>query len=207
MTPVVALLSLVGTLAGTFCGILSRKRIHRRRNEAFNLHDGCPADPATTLAEYCYQAMFLKCTALTQIPALPATMLVNYCYRGMFQDCTNLKLSSTRTGEYTQEYRIPSSGEGVTVSSALSSMFMSTGGTFTGTPEINTTYYLSSDNMIVHETEIDTLNGYVASMIDAAIDKYADTAEYIIPSSTEGSTKKFKITVDDSGTITATEVV
>ena len=29
----------------------------------------------------------------------------------------------------------------------------------------------------------------------------------IVPSSTSGSTKKFKITVDDSGTITATEVV
>ena len=57
--------------------------------------------------------------------------------------------------------------------------------------------------MIVRETEVATLNGYVGSMID----KYADTAEYIVPSSTQGSTKKFKITVDDSGTLTATEVV
>ena len=165
-----------------------------------------PALPAITLANSCYMAMFYGCTSLTQVPALPATTLASRCYYGMFHGCTNLKLSSTRTGEYTQEYRIPSSGEGITVSSALSSMFQSTGGTFTGTPEINTTYYFSSDNMIVHETEIDTLNGYVGSMIDAAIDKYADTAEYIIPSSTQGSTKKFKITVDDSGTLTATEV-
>ena len=42
--------------------------------------------------------------------------------------------------------------------------------------------------------------------IDNAIEKYADTAEYIIPSSTKGSTKKFKIIVDDSGTISATQV-
>lgn len=28
----------------------------------------------------------------------------------------------------------------------------------------------------------------------------------ILPSSTEGSTKRFKITVDDGGTLTATEV-
>ena len=42
--------------------------------------------------------------------------------------------------------------------------------------------------------------------IDNAIEKYADTGEYIIPSSTEGSTKKFKITVDDSGAISTTEV-
>ena len=44
-------------------------------------------------------------------------------------------------------------------------MFTSTGGTFTGTPAINTTYYLSTDNMIVRETEVATLNGYVGSMI------------------------------------------
>ena len=86
-------------------------------------------------------------------------------------------------------------------------MFTSTGGTFTGTPSINTTYYLSTDNIIVRDTEVATLNGYVGSMINAAIDEYADTAEYIIPSSTQGSTKKFKITVDDSGTLTATEVI
>ena len=162
--------------------------------------------PATTLANSCYMAMFYGCTSLTQVPALPATTLANRCYYGMFHGCTNLKLSSTQTGEYTQEYRIPSSGEGITATGALSSMFMSTGGTFTETPAVNTTYYLSSDNMVVRETEIDTLNGYVGSMIDAAIDKYADTAEYIIPSSTQGSTKKFKITIDDSGTLTATEV-
>ena len=47
---------------------------------------------------------------------------------------------------------------------------------------------------------------YVESMIDVAIGEYADTAEYIIPSSTQGSTKKFKITVDDTGTLSATEI-
>ena len=151
--------------------------------------------------------MFYGCTTLTQAPALPATTLVINCYYGIFQGCTSLKLSSTQTGEYTQEYRIPSSGNGVTATNALADMFKSTGGTFTGTPAVNTTYYLSSNNMIVRETEISTLNGYVDSMIDVAIGEYADTAEYIIPSSTQGSTKKFKITVDDSGTLTATEVV
>ena len=48
-------------------------------------------------------------------------------------------------------------------------MFTSTGGTFTGNPSINTTYYLSTDNMIVRNTEVATLNGYVGSMIDVAI--------------------------------------
>ena len=63
---------------------------------------------------------------------------------------------------------MPFSGNGTTAANALSDMFSSTGGTFTGTPEINTAYYLSSDNMIVRETEIATLNGYVGSMIDTA---------------------------------------
>ena len=169
-----------------------------------NMFRGCtaltqaPALPATKLANNCYSYMFQDCTALTQAPALPATTMAVNCYCYMFYSCTSLKLSSTKTDDYTQEYRIPSSGEGATATNALTSMFTSTGGTFKGTPSINTTYYLSSDNMIVRETDIATLNGYVGSMID--------TAEYIIPSSTSGSTKKFKITVDDSGAISATEV-
>ena len=125
-----------------------------------------PALPATTLANNCYERMFRGCTSLTQAPALPATTLANNCYKYMFENCTSLKLSNTKTGEYTQEYRIPSSGTGTTATQALNSMFVSTGGTFTGTPEINTTYYLSTDNMIVRDTEVATLNGYVGSMID-----------------------------------------
>ena len=160
-----------------------------------------------TLADCCYQYMFQGCASLTQAPALPATTLADCCYQYMFYGCTKIKLSTTQTGEYTQEYRIPSSGTGTTGTYALTDMFTSTGGTFTGTPSINTTYYLSTDNIIVRDTEVATLNGYVGSMINAAIDEYADTAEYIIPSSTQGSTKKFKITVDDSGTLTATEVI
>ena len=94
--------------------------------------------------------MFWGCTALTQAPALPATTLSSMCYYYMFNGCTGLKLSTTYTGEYTQEYRIPSSGTGTTAySNALTNMFTDTGGTFTGTPEINTTYYLSNTNTVV----------------------------------------------------------
>ena len=152
-----------------------------------------------TMANTCYFNMFQGCTALTQAPSLPATTLANSCYEAMFQGCASLKLSSTKTDEYTQEYRIPSSGNDTSATDALIDMFTFTGGTFTGTPEINTTYYLSSDNMIICETELATLNGYIKAMIEAS--------EHIIPSSTSGSTKKFKITVDDTGTISATEVI
>ena len=142
-----------------------------------NMFYGCtgltqaPSLPATTLARSCYYHMFSGCTSLAQASALPATTLAPYCYYGMFYDCTSLKLSSTQTDEYTQEYRIPSSGTGLTATDALTDMFTSTGGTFTGTPSINTTYYLSSDNMVARETEIATLKGYIKFMIDAAAPK------------------------------------
>ena len=165
-----------------------------------------PELPATTLTSNCYQYMFSRCTSLTQIPELPATTLAFCCCERMFWKCRSLKLSSIKTDKYIQEYRTPSSEPGVIVHAALADMFVDTGGTFTRTPEINTTYYLSSDNMIARKTETATLNGYVNSIVDNAIEKYADTGEYIIPSSTEGSTKKFKIIVDDSGAISATEV-
>ena len=109
-----------------------------------------PALPATTLASYCYQYMFDGCTSLTQAPTLPATTLKNYCYQYMFRGCTKIKVSSTQTGEYTIAYRIPTTETGTTATSALSNMFSSTGGTFTGTPEINTTYYLSNTNTVIY---------------------------------------------------------
>ena len=109
-----------------------------------------PSLPATTLATSCYYEMFYGCTSLTQAPALPATTLTNYCYNSMFRGCTKIKVSSTQTGEYTIAYRIPTTETGTTATSALSNMFSSTGGTFTGTPEINTTYYLSNTNTVIY---------------------------------------------------------
>ena len=143
----------------------------------YGMFSGCtaltqaPALPSTTLSVHCYNSMFSGCTALTQAPALPSTTLTDACYAYMFSGCTSIKLSSTQTGEYTQEYCIPSSGTGTTATDALTDMFTSTGGTFTGTPSIDTTYYLSSDNMVVRETENATLKGYIKSMIDAATPK------------------------------------
>ena len=108
-----------------------------------------PDLPATTLKSDCYSYMFYYCTSLIQAPALPATTLADYCYQSMFQGCTRLKFSTTYTGEYTIAYRIPSSGTGTTASDALSDMLYGTGGTFKGTPKINTTYYLSNTNQVI----------------------------------------------------------
>ena len=34
--------------------------------------------------------MFEGCTSLTSAPELPATTLTNYCYQAMFRNCTSL---------------------------------------------------------------------------------------------------------------------
>lgn len=46
--------------------------------------------PATTMASYCYNGMFLRCTSLVNAPALPAMALISYCYSNMFAGCTSL---------------------------------------------------------------------------------------------------------------------
>ena len=121
----------------------------------YGMFSGCsslttaPELPATTLANYCYNSMFYGCTALTTAPELPATTLASYCYSYMFYGCTKIKLSTTQTGEYQTVYRIPKSGTGTTATDSLLNMFANTGGTFTGTPSINATYYLSTSNTVV----------------------------------------------------------
>ena len=103
-----------------------------------------PSLPATTLAYSCYSYMFNNCTSLTTAPSLPATTLAYSCYSYMFNGCTSIKLAISKSREYDKEYRIPKSGNGVTATMALNNMFAQTGGTFTGTPSINTTYYTSN---------------------------------------------------------------
>ena len=108
-----------------------------------------PSLPATTLAINCYLSMFKGCTSLKAVPSLPATTLKINCYFLMFSDCKKIKLSTTASGTYTKSYRIPKNGTGTTTTNALKDMFAFTGGTFKGTPEINTTYYLDKSNTIV----------------------------------------------------------
>ena len=49
-----------------------------------------PALPATTLAWWCYENMFLNCSSLTAAPKLPATTLAEDCYWSMFRNCSSL---------------------------------------------------------------------------------------------------------------------
>ena len=110
-----------------------------------------PKLPATILeidGMHCYQSMFANCTSLEILPKLPATILDKECYRNMFNGCSKIKMSLTQDSTYKNEYRIPVSGNGIDNTEgegALTGMFNGTGGTFTGTPTINTTYYTANE--------------------------------------------------------------
>ena len=67
-------------------------------------------------------------------------------------------------------------------------------------PTIPKDYFASTDALPQH-----AMSSNPTEDMHIATKKYVDSKEFI-SSSTEGSTKKFKITVDDAGTITATEV-
>ena len=130
-----------------------------------------PALPATTIANGCYGNMFYNCTSLISAPALPARELVNNCYASMFQNCSSLeeiielpttgipsgaysqmfsnclkiKLSRQQIDEYVIPYRLPTIGMGVAVDFGIQNMFVNTGGSFTGTPVVNSIYYTSNN--------------------------------------------------------------
>lgn len=65
--------------------------------------------PATTLAEGCYNEMFVGCASLVTAPELPATTLANKCYNNMFEDCTKLNyikalFTTTPSSSYTSDW-------------------------------------------------------------------------------------------------------
>jgi len=103
-----------------------------------------PELPATTLAGSCYYYMFAYCTGLTTVPELPATTLAYRCYYYMFNGCTALKVSTTKEGSYQYAWRIPTNGTGTTATDWNYLMLYNTGGTFKGSPTIDTTYYVEN---------------------------------------------------------------
>lgn len=115
-----------------------------------SMFEGCtsltsaPALPTTALATYCYTFMFADCVSLITIPSLPSTVLKGGCYTYMFRGCVGIKLSEIQNEEYQTPYRIPTIGTGTTAAAGLDNMFYGTGGSFAGTPTVNTTYYTSN---------------------------------------------------------------
>ena len=104
-----------------------------------------PSIRATTTAEYCCAGMFYGCISLEALPELLSVNLEFECYASMFYGCSAVKVSQTQDSTYTTPYRIPKEG---TSSSGeryeTYQMITGTGGSFTGSPVINTTYYTSN---------------------------------------------------------------
>ena len=96
-----------------------------------------------TMGRETYSYMYIGCISLEQLPSFQSESFANSSLISMFNGCTHIKLSTEQTGEYQTEYRIPVSGT-ATNTGSTDNMFANTGGTFTGTPTINTTYYTSN---------------------------------------------------------------
>lgn len=103
-----------------------------------------PELPATDLWQDCYAGMFRYCTSLSSLPSLPCTSIPRWSYRYMFWWCSNIKLSETQTWIYQTAYRIPTDWTWSIGTDSLLNMFEDTWWTFTGTPNINQTYYTSN---------------------------------------------------------------
>ena len=129
-----------------------------------------PILSATTLAPFCYNEMFSWCPSLNTppvlstfsvastgccyqmfywsslytLPSLSATTLWDMCYQEMFSWCNYIKMSETQTWEYQTPYRIPTSWTWIEWNQSTYYMFAYTWWTFTGTPNINQTYYTSN---------------------------------------------------------------
>ena len=62
----------------------------------------------------------------------------------MYSHAAGIMISETQTGDYQNAWRIPTSGTGTTASGWNGSTLASTGGTFTGDPVLETTYYTAN---------------------------------------------------------------
>lgn len=104
-----------------------------------------PQLPSFIVTTGCYRYMFCDCVSLVNIPELPSTFLKSECYFGMFYGCSSLKVSETQTDECQYPYRIPKDISEFVGDASFSrdNMFTNTGGTFTGSPELNTVYYIN----------------------------------------------------------------
>lgn len=116
----------------------------------FNAFNGCTALTASPIiaatdigTSACFNAL-KGCTALATIPAFKFTNVGVNGLAGAFYGCSLIKLSETQTGEYQTPYRVPAEGTGTGGVQWSANMFAATGGTFTGTLAINTTYYTSN---------------------------------------------------------------
>ena len=98
------------------------------------------------LADWCYAGMYKSCTNLSTLPKLDAvTSLGAGCYAEMFNGCSSIKLSSSKTGDYTTSYTLSGDRNGNNVAEMTWYMFRNNGGTLTESyMELGKTYYTAN---------------------------------------------------------------
>lgn len=111
----------------------------------------------TSVNEISFYKAFEGCTNLEVLPNINqifTTPVVfnestgdrtTWVYRDLFNRCSNIKVSTTNVDEYTYPINIPAYTSPVPT---FLDAFANTGGTFTGTPSVNTTYYSSNVSRI-----------------------------------------------------------
>lgn len=97
-----------------------------------------PALPALSVGSNACSHMFQGCTNLETIPALPATTLGTSCYQYMFASCSKIKMATTQSDDYPNEFIFGTNPAGY-----CNRMFRNTGGTYVGNPD-QTTYYTAN---------------------------------------------------------------
>ena len=89
-----------------------------------------------------YTSMFYLCSSLLLAPKINLTTFSDWTCSNMFGGCSKIMMSTTKTWEYSSEYRIPDTGTWTeSWTNVFTDMFDWTWWTFAGTPTINTTYY------------------------------------------------------------------
>ena len=113
----------------------------------------------TTLASQCFKFMFYGTGCRIPID-LPATTLANNCYDSMYVNCTSMYASATETGYYVYAWRVPSDEDTTsTATTPTLNMFSSIGGglsKWTGSPTLNTTYYFLQNTYVKLESDSGT---------------------------------------------------
>lgn len=141
------------TIAGSSDGVyhLEGKNIHWEGNiESLLNHKTVERGKHPPMALGCFQNMFRAFDdniTLISLPDFPAVTLSEACYDRMFMGQKGIRVSETMIGNYSTPFRIPLSGDAISAKWATLDMFYGTGGTFTGTPEINKTYYLDTTDL------------------------------------------------------------
>lgn len=97
-------------------------------------------DRVTTLREKEFVYAFADDTALTKPISMPNATYASLACSYMYNGCKNIKMSATKTGNYTNEWKI----EGSAATDSFTGFFTGTGGTYTDAPTINTTYYYAA---------------------------------------------------------------